>query len=265
VLPYPVGIADLKDIADIDFDENAYKKVSQYIYMGDLDRNDTTLFRDAYDEEDAKLIRTLIGEEMPKRWQVSQSIYRELQVPAQCVTYNGTGHAIRSEMIDDIVKFFAANVGEEIVEIEPHQYPFVEYKELQEAHINGLYWKGDSRIPEWARDLHSGRGSFIICIEEWMNGQDHHQLDTFIESAGFNFVLKAEGHENLSITKENFIGTMSSNDGRFQGFTARLVPSQLEKMASGVEYTIVPLNESKEYTWEVRGGVKLIRPDRSDD
>jgi len=264
-LRYPVGIADLKDIADINFDENAYKKVSQYIYMGDLDRNDTTLFRDAYDEEDAKLIRTLIGEEMPKRWQVSQSIYRELQVPAQCVTYSGTGHAIRSEMIDDIVKFFAANVGEEIVEIEPHQYPFVKYKEIQEANINGLYWKGDSRIPEWARELHSGKGSFIICIEEWMEGQDHHQLDTFKENAGFNFVLKAEGHENISITKENSIGTMSSNDGSFQGFTVRLIPSQLEKLIRGVEYTILPLNESKEYAWKVKKEVKLIRPARPDE
>ena len=36
ILRYPVGIADVREIADIEFDEAAYKKVSQYIYMGGL-------------------------------------------------------------------------------------------------------------------------------------------------------------------------------------------------------------------------------------
>ena len=102
-LPFPVGIADLKQVAGIGFDKNAYQEVSQYIYMGYLDRNDTTLSRDAFSEKQAKLIRELIGAEMPKRWAVSQSIYRECGVPAQCVTYNGTSHEIKPEMIADIV------------------------------------------------------------------------------------------------------------------------------------------------------------------
>ena len=106
-LSFPVGIADLKKIANIDFDERAYKQVSQYLYMGYLDRNDTTLSRDAFCEEHAELIRERIGAEMPKRWQVSQSVYRELGLPAQCVTYNGSGHEIKSEMIDDVVQFFS--------------------------------------------------------------------------------------------------------------------------------------------------------------
>ncbi len=264
VLPYPIGIADLKEIADIDFDENAYKKVSQYIYMGDLDRNDTTLFRDAYDEEDAKLIRTLIGEEMPKRWQVSQSIYKELEVPAQMVTYNGTSHAIRSEMIDDIVKFFSANSGDAIVEIEPHQYPFVEYGELQEVHINGAYWNGDRRIPEWCRDLSSNtsrKTSFVIRVEDRIKHQ-YMYLKDFKSKAGFNFLLKADGFDDISINEKNFWGTVGGGD--FQAFVATLDSSQAEKMASGVEYSIVPINENKEYTWKVKEGVKLIRPDRPD-
>ena len=33
-LRYPVGIADVKEIADIEFNETVYKGVSQYIYMG---------------------------------------------------------------------------------------------------------------------------------------------------------------------------------------------------------------------------------------
>ena len=121
---YPVGIADVKEIADIAFDEEAYKRVSQYIYMGALDDNDTVPYRDAYDAVDADLVKSLIGAEMmPDRWRVSQSIYTTLEIPAQFFTYENTGHEIKAEVIEDIVAFFKANSGDEIVKIVPYQYP----------------------------------------------------------------------------------------------------------------------------------------------
>ena len=121
---YPVGIADVKEIAGIDFDETAYEKVSQYIYMGALDDNDTLPYRDAYDEVDAELVKRLIGAEMmPDRWDMSQAIYMALGIPVQFVTYENTRHEIKNEIIDDIAAFFEANSGDEIVEIVPHQYP----------------------------------------------------------------------------------------------------------------------------------------------
>ena len=121
---YPVGIADVKEIAGIDFDKAEYNKVSQYIYMGALDDNDTVPYPDAYDKVDAELVKDLIGVKMmPDRWHLSQSIYRALGIPAQFVTYNNTEHEIKDEMIDDIAAFFEANAGSEIVEIVPHQYP----------------------------------------------------------------------------------------------------------------------------------------------
>ena len=124
---YPVGIADVKEIADIAFDEEAYKRVSQYIYMGALDDNDTVPYRDAYDAVDAELVKSLIGAEMmPDRWEVSQSIYKALEIPAQFVLYENIGHEIKAEVIEDIVAFFQANSEEEIVEIVPHQYPIGE-------------------------------------------------------------------------------------------------------------------------------------------
>ena len=126
---YPVGIADVKEIADIAFDAKAYKRISQYIYMGALDDNDTVPYPDAYDAVDADLVKSLIGiEMMPDRWRVSQSIYKTLEIPAQFVTYENTGHQIKDEMIDDIVAFFTANSGDEIVKIVPYQYPPEEKK-----------------------------------------------------------------------------------------------------------------------------------------
>ena len=129
MMRYPIGIADVQEIAGIEFDETAYKKVSQYIYMGALDDNDTLPYPDAYDKVDAELVESLIGAEMmPDRWDVSQSIYKALEIPVQFVTYEDTGHEIKSEMIDDIVAFFEANAGDKIVEIVPHQYPLEEKK-----------------------------------------------------------------------------------------------------------------------------------------
>ena len=121
---YPVGLADVKEIAGIDFDETLYKQVSQYIYMGALDDNDTLPYPDAYDEEDAELIKRITEVKMmPDRWHMSQSIYKALGIPAQFVTYENIGHEIKTEMIDDIAAFFEANAGDEIAEIVPHQYP----------------------------------------------------------------------------------------------------------------------------------------------
>lgn len=259
-LAFPVGIADLKELVGIEFDEQAYRQVSQYIYMGYLDRNDTTLSRDAFCEEHAQLIRSLIGADMGKRWLVSQSIYRELGVPAQCVTYNGSGHEIKSEMIEDVVAFFKANSGEGFVPIRPHEYPFVEFREIKTAHVNGLYWQGDERIPEWCRDLSSGRGHFVLTIDEWIEGQDHRQLDAFRENAGFEFLLQADGHDDVRITSRDSHGNCSAGNGEFQCFVVSLEAPQLEQVVRGVEYMLTPVESRAEYTWQVKDGVRLIRP-----
>jgi hypothetical protein len=259
-LPFPVGIADLKKIAGIDFNEPAYRQVSQYIYMGYLDRNDTTLSRDAFCEEHARLIREQIGAEMPDRWRVSQSIYRELAIPAQCVTYNGCGHEIKTEMIDDIIRFFKANSGKGFVPIQAHEYPFVEFAEIKVAHINGLYWYGDQRIPEGLRRPSSDKDHFVISIDEWVAGQDHQQLTTFYRNAVFRFLLKAPGSEDIHITEKDFKGTCSSGRGKFQGFVVGLPASELAKMVPGAAYTIIPIEQRTEYTWQAKAGVQLVRP-----
>jgi hypothetical protein len=197
---------------------------------------------------------------MGPRWQVSQSIYRELGIPAQCVTYDGTGHEIKPEIIEDVVEFFRANTADGFVEIEPHEYPFVEFREIKVAHVNGVYWRGVGRIAEWARDLFDGQGDFIITIEEWMAGQNHRQLDAFAKNAAFRFVLRAAGHEDILIAEEYSQGNCSSGQGDFQGFVVGLPPAESAKLARGIAYALVPVEQGDEYIWEVRDGVHLVRP-----
>ncbi len=163
-------------------------------------------------------------------------------------------------MIDDVVAFFKANSGEGFSPIRPHEYPFVEFREIKTAHVNGLYWQGDERIPEWCRDLFSGRGHFIITIEEWMEGQDHRQLDAFCENAGFEFLLRADGRDDVRVTSANSYGTCSGGHGDFQCFVVSLKPPQLDQVARGVEYTLTPAEPRAEHMWRVKDGVRLIRP-----
>ena len=123
-LPYPIGVADLRRISGLAFDSEAYRQVSQYIYMGYLDRNDTFPFGDAWNDTERGLIAKLFGKEMmPDRWERSRHILSETRIPAQTVTYNGVAHRVLPEMWDDVVSFFQANEGNMPATITPHEYP----------------------------------------------------------------------------------------------------------------------------------------------
>ncbi|MFB0554859.1 MAG: CARDB domain-containing protein, partial [Phycisphaerae bacterium] len=76
-LPFPIGIAGIERFTGKPFDEQAFKQVAHYIYMGSSDRNDTLLSREAWREEEADIIRKALAAEkmMPDRWELSRKIY----------------------------------------------------------------------------------------------------------------------------------------------------------------------------------------------
>jgi hypothetical protein len=84
--------------------------------------------------------------------------------------------------------------------------------------------------------------------------------DTFRGHVVFRFLLKAQGHEDIRITEEEYGGNCSSGRGEFQGFYVNLPASELAKIGRGVSYTIVPVDQRTDYTWQVKEGVQLIRP-----
>ena len=259
-LPFPIGIADIERFSGQAYNAEAHRRVAQYVYMGQLDRNDTLSSRDAWSEDEANVIKTAIAEKMmPDRWAIVQAIYREHLPRAQCVTYNGVGHAIKSEMIGDLVKFFNANSGDAYVAIEPHAYPFVESKELRRVHITTVYAQGDERLPEHAAKTMRD-GTFLLGVKEWNPARDYKQLDEFVEKAGFNFRLRARGYREIAITQRNWRGNTSSGNGEFQAQYLTLDKAQTEIMAYGVPYTLHAQNKSDEYLWIVDEGVTLTRP-----
>jgi hypothetical protein len=257
-LPFPIGMAGIEMFIDKPFNEKAFRQVAHYIYMGSFDRNDTLPSRDAWSEEEADIIKKALAEKMmPDRWELSREIYQDQNLNAQLVTYSGISHKIEGEMLDDVIKFFKANSGEKYVPIEPHQYPFVEYKQIKQAHVNGLYWSDDERLPERDRRNPYER-TFLIGIEEWHEGQDHRQLGEFKTNAGFRFVLKAEGQKDIEINEKNYSGTRSWGNGEFQAFYVKLNDSQFGQIVPGVPYRLEPLNDSNEYFWIANDDVPLI-------
>ncbi len=106
MLPFHVGIGDLKERTGDAFKMELYKKVDQYIYMGDLDNNDTLPYGDAYTEDERELTLRVLGSSMQERWKNSIEIYKQLEIPATMVTYEGVGHEITEEIMQDIIDFY---------------------------------------------------------------------------------------------------------------------------------------------------------------
>jgi len=260
-LPFPLGIADLKSLTGADFDAKAYGDVSQFLYMGYLDRNDTFPFGDAWDDDERELIAKVFGKEMmPDRWERAQKIISTLKIPVQTVTYNGVAHNTLPEMWDDIFSFFNANdVTEGLTKITPHEYPFIPFQALQEAHINRMYWKGDPDLPGRYAKL-PDKCTFIIGIQDWMTGQDYQQLRAFLEKAGFDFDLVAEGRDPIPIDRKASCGTVSSGDGTFQGFYVCLSEPSANQIVPGESYSLRPKRTNQEYFWTVLPSAMLRRP-----
>lgn len=255
-LIYPIGISDLDQIAGAQFKMDEYKKVPQFVYMGYMDDNDSLPYSDAFGAEEKDIIKRFLGTHMKDRWKKAASIYTEMNIPAQLVMYNGVGHEITSEMINDIAAFFKSNTTDQIVPIEPHQYAFKDFKELESVHIREAYWNGDGKIKKPASP---DKNQFIILTEEWIKGRSYKQLDEFLTNLpneSKEFVLQAEGKKDV-ICSIN--GNFSKDDGSYQGYMVELTDEELEKMEIGMPYAIHVNNKSDTYFWIVNQGVTITR------
>ena len=260
-LYYPIGISDVDALVGNSFDAEAYQQVSQFIYMGDFDRNDATLYRDAFSLEQSQLVHKLLGKEMPDRWKKVQRLFGELEINAQLVTYNATGHEIRKETIDDIVKFLSINLARERKTIKPHQHKYVEFKELKAVQVTSVLLKGDEQIPRFARNLINGQGTLTICVKDWIKGRDYKQLEEFFKNYGFDFELISPNGKKLKISKSNYLGTISKGDGSFQGFVVTLELDALKQLKTERQWRLKTADDLKK-TWVINDNVFLVIPEK---
>ncbi|MGC9344998.1 MAG: hypothetical protein ACP5E3_20000, partial [Bacteroidales bacterium] len=88
------------------FKAEEFKKLPQFLYMGELDDNDAIPYNDGYDEEERIIIYELLGEKMmPDRWEKCKDIYQNERINATIKTYRGLGHEHPEEVKDEILEF----------------------------------------------------------------------------------------------------------------------------------------------------------------
>ena len=106
-LNYPVGVADLKMVAGKEFDEENYRKIPQYFFIGEDDTNDSVPYDDSYDLAEREVIMNNFGASLIERWKTCEGLFAASKYDnAVFVTYPNVGHGISKEMKKDLIKFF---------------------------------------------------------------------------------------------------------------------------------------------------------------
>jgi hypothetical protein len=106
-IDYPLGTADYQNITGNAFDFEAFKRIHQFLYMGENDTNDAVLFDDGYSKKERAIIFASFGEKMlPDRWFASQLQYKIATKHAQFRTYSGVGHEINEDIKKDLLKYY---------------------------------------------------------------------------------------------------------------------------------------------------------------
>jgi Transglutaminase-like superfamily len=140
----------------------------------------------------------------------------------------------------------------------PLANPPVPAAELRTVTIIGLYPKGSAAIPKWVTENDAwqrGSTDLLIACREWVAGT-YHQMSAFRKRAGHEFLLRAPGQPDLKARLNGL--TLSKGDGSFQAYGAQFAPEDRAKLASGVAYSIQPLNVSDTYRWAVAPGTTLL-------
>jgi len=98
-MDWPVGVNDFVSLAGSDFDQNAYKELPQFIYIGDQDSN-TTLWGpgELWTQSQIDFIKTTFGDTPPEILENQCSYLNNLGYDVTFKLYPGVGH----ELISDV-------------------------------------------------------------------------------------------------------------------------------------------------------------------
>ncbi len=106
-LKYPIGVSDFEQLFAAKFNLEEYRKVPQFIYMGQHDTNDAVLFDDGYSESEREIIFRLLGKTLvPGRFRKCESIYIQNKTNSYFKVYPGIGHETDKLVFTEVVAFF---------------------------------------------------------------------------------------------------------------------------------------------------------------
>ena len=106
-LPYPAGIADLEELVRVPFDQEAYAAVPQFLYVGELDQNDSLAFTDGWDQPAAAQVRRLFAQALLPRWEAAHQLRRAAAPGALWRVFAGAAHRNTAAMQAEVTRFLA--------------------------------------------------------------------------------------------------------------------------------------------------------------
>lgn len=113
ILKYPIGVSDLKEFTDKEFQNKEFLNTPQFYFMGELDKNDAIPYDDAFDQNEREQIFRLLGVQMqPERWDNCKEIYMNSKVNAIIKTYDNLGHEHPDKIKKEIIEFFEECIKE---------------------------------------------------------------------------------------------------------------------------------------------------------
>jgi hypothetical protein len=141
-----------------------------------------------------------------------------------------------------------------------------ESAELTKVTINAVDFPGTAPftvlVPDdFLRQMPAGQApDLMIEIAEYLPGQNYHQLRNYLGKASHAFVLHAAGHPDIHLMLDGLNCNNTVEGVNHQGFGARIADADRDKLVSGVDYTIEPVNTSAKYYWVVEKGLAVRKP-----
>jgi hypothetical protein len=113
-LPYPLGLADFKEITGREFDRETFLRIPQLYYVGGQDKNDPLSNPDAHRDLDRDIVYSLLGGEgeLADRLSNVSQIYYASKARALFIIYPGLGHATSSTSERRVFDFVKAAIEE---------------------------------------------------------------------------------------------------------------------------------------------------------
>jgi RNA polymerase sigma factor (sigma-70 family) len=135
-----------------------------------------------------------------------------------------------------------------------------EVKEHRTITISRAYWADSPGAPAEVRGFPGyqpgpEQGVFFIHGDEWIEGEPWQQYKVFMQAAGKEWLLRAEGHRDVlaRITVGSVVGR------ELHELEVLIPPEEYARMVAGVEYTLIPRNEVPGYEWKTKGRVTLTK------
>jgi hypothetical protein len=127
--------------------------------------------------------------------------------------------------------------------------------------ISRAYWSDSDDAPDAIKRANQfrrsdGSGQLFIHGEEWIDGEPWQQYKVFLQAAGKEWLLQADGRPDIRgrITTGSIIGSPDIRELEI------VIPrEEFARMQPGIAYTLTPRNEVAGYEWKTKGRVTVTK------